>query len=255
MRFISFFTRRVARPPQAPPLASYPPAVRRAFYWYDSLSDWQRIQYAGVAIVFLLACGGYMLGLGSAVVLARVESDDPALVATPTDIPTEIPTATDVPDTPTAVPTNTPVPSPTRPPTLAPTATPFTAPVISEPPAAPRDVPAVIAPPARSAPTVAVRPRNVETGSGAVATAPARAVVRTEAPEVVVPTSGSARDVTPVATVRSQPLVTSVPTVAGQPAPLLKPSGPTAVPTRAANAQPTPLLQPQPTTARTPASR
>src|SRR5207248_7022858 len=66
---------RAARKPNGPMLAGYPPAVRRALFWYDSLTDWQRIRYACVAILFLLACGGYLLGLGSTILLQRVEAE------------------------------------------------------------------------------------------------------------------------------------------------------------------------------------
>ena len=81
---------RTVRAPHGSPLAGYPPRLRRVFFWFDSLSDWQRVQYAAIAIVFLLACGGYLLGLGSAVVLARVDAEQPELAAAPT--PTEEPT-------------------------------------------------------------------------------------------------------------------------------------------------------------------
>ena len=50
-RLRDFFTRAV-RSPHAPPQASYPPAVQRALFWYDRLTDWQRIQYAGIASLF-----------------------------------------------------------------------------------------------------------------------------------------------------------------------------------------------------------
>ena len=67
------FGERHARTQPAALLAGYPPRVRRLFIWYDALTDWQRVKYAGVAILFLLACGGYLLGLGSTMVLQRVE--------------------------------------------------------------------------------------------------------------------------------------------------------------------------------------
>ena len=69
------FDERRARTVPAAPFAGYPPRVRRLFVWYDALSDWQRVKYAGVAILFLLACGGYLLGLGSTMVLQRVEME------------------------------------------------------------------------------------------------------------------------------------------------------------------------------------
>jgi hypothetical protein len=45
-----------------------------------------------VAILFLLACGGYLLGLGSTILLQRVEAQEAALAAVP--LPTVEPTAT-----------------------------------------------------------------------------------------------------------------------------------------------------------------
>ena len=59
------FGERRARTEPAAPFSGYPPRVRRLFFWYDALSDGQRVKYALVAILFLLACGGYLLGLGS----------------------------------------------------------------------------------------------------------------------------------------------------------------------------------------------
>jgi hypothetical protein len=240
------------------------------FFWYDSLSDWQRIQYVGVTILFLLACGGYMLGLGSAVVLARVESDQSMLAAeVPTEAPTLEPTATALPVVPTA-PTNTPLPTATRAPTRLPTSTPFTAPVINEPPAAPREVPAATAPVviAPRATATIVRPRILETAPGVVAT-PASRVLRTPAPVTAEasPVRPPVRDATAVPTAPAPPVVTAPPTTVATraiaPTPLLKPSGPTAAPTRPAAAvtppaaQPTPLLQPaqsQQTPVKTPVS-
>ena len=68
------FDERRARTQSGPLLAGYPPHVRRLFAWYDALSDWQRVKYALAAILFLLACGGYLLGLGSAMVLTKMET-------------------------------------------------------------------------------------------------------------------------------------------------------------------------------------
>ena len=34
-----------------PPQASYPAWLRRVLYWYDRLTEWQRIQYAVAAIL------------------------------------------------------------------------------------------------------------------------------------------------------------------------------------------------------------
>ena len=62
------FDERRARTQPIALLGGYPPRVRRLFFWYDGLSDWQRVKYAAVAILFLLACGGYLLGLGSTMV-------------------------------------------------------------------------------------------------------------------------------------------------------------------------------------------
>ena len=78
-----FSNTRRPRTPQGPPLAGYPAPLRRLIFWYDALNDWQRVQYAVAASLFLLACGGYLLGLGSTMVLQRVESEDAALAAQP----------------------------------------------------------------------------------------------------------------------------------------------------------------------------
>jgi hypothetical protein len=267
------FNARSPREPQGPPLASYPPSVRRVFFWYDSLTDWQRIQYAGITILFLLACGGYMLGLGSAVVLARVDSDQAALAADapPTDEPTQEPTATALPVVPTAIPSDTPVPSPTRPPTPVPTSTPFSAPVIAEPPAAPREVPAAPAAPAVIAPrftATSARPRILETAPAVVPTEGVR-VIRTAPPatSAATPVREPIREATSAPTTRAQSVATVAPTTvvtqAIVPTALLKPSGATTAPTRPAAgvtpaAQATPLLQPaqsQQTPVKTPATR
>src|SRR5207237_8081460 len=162
---------RRARPQPVPLLGGYPPHVRRLFVWYDALSDWQRVKSALAAILFLLACGGYLLGLRSAMVLQRVELEAVALAAQP--LPTIEPTATDeamvVAAAAPASPTATAQPSPTRvPPTSLPTQTPFTAPQISEPRAVPRNLPAAPAPvapaaPARTPTPDPTRPRNLET--------------------------------------------------------------------------------------------
>jgi hypothetical protein len=265
------FNARSARPPQGPPLAGYPPVLRRVFFWYDSLSDWQRVQYAATAILFLLACGGYLLGLGSAVVLARVDSEQPTLAAqvVATEVPTVEPSATPLEVVPTAVPTSTRAPTATPlPPTPVPTHTPFTAPVIDEPPAAPRLVPAAPVAPAvvapRATPTTAARPRNIESTPAVSIPTPITRIVRTAAPAVVEATAPPApvREVPAAPTTgRAQPAVTSAPAAPAAPTALLKPSGPTAAPTRppaAATAQPaqsTAVLQPQQTPGKTPASR
>src|SRR3954470_10899137 len=76
-------------------LLAYPPRVRLLFHWFDGLSDWQRVRYALTGIVFLLACAGYLLGLGSTILLQRVEAHDAELAAQrlntpePTVLPTE----------------------------------------------------------------------------------------------------------------------------------------------------------------------
>jgi hypothetical protein len=247
------FNGRAVRPPQGPPLAAYPPPVRRVMFWYDSLSDWQRIQYAAVAGLFLLACGGYLLGLGSTIVLARVEAEQAALAAQP--LPTLETAPTQAPATlaPTAAPSLTPLPSATPKPTSPPpSATPFTGPVIAEPPAVPRQLPAapvVVAPAAPAAPRVTptAKPRNVETSKpeppAASVLTPTPGLVR-NTPVVVVPTAVRAQ-ATPTALLR---VVTPLPT----PPPTAPPSRgapPTSAPTRAAAATP---AAPAPTSVKTP---
>lgn len=227
------------------PLAGYAPAVRRLIFWYDGLTDRQRLQYIGIAILFLLACGGYLLGLGSTIMLQRVEAEEAFLAAQP--LPTEEPTPTEVVVAPTAAPTNTLLPSPTPvPPTAAPTRTPFAAPEIAEPPAAPRVLPAeapaapVVPAARRPTATPTTKPRNLETS-------------RPEPPaaSVETPTPGLVR-----------PAATSVPTAVRRAtaAPTLKPAAiatvavtPTTAPTRAAVVAATPTRA-APTPAKTPQS-
>ena len=247
---------RLVRPAQGPPLATYPPTLRRVFFWYDSLSDWQRVQYAGVTIMFLLACAGYLLGLGSAIVLARVESQQELLAAEA--LPTEPPTATSTTSVPVALPsaapTGTAAPSPTV--ALRPSATPFEAPVIAEPPAVPRQLPAapaVVAPAAPAAPRTtptANRPRNLETSKpeapSAIKLSPTPGVARPP----VRATATVGRQSTPVST--SVVRVTPAPTVSARatarpPTPTTAPAHVatvTAVPTKAAQVQPTPTKTP-----------
>jgi hypothetical protein len=236
--------------------------VRRVLFWYDHLSDWQRVKYAGVAILFLLACGGYLLGLGSEIVLQRVAAQEALLAAEelPTGEPTPDPTSTAV--SVAAViptpPTSTPAPTATSvPPTRIPTPTPFSAPQIAEPPALPRQLPAapiVVAPVApRATPTVA-KPRNVETSkpelpAGSVAT-PTAGVVR------ALPVGTAVRAATPGATTRPGSASTPLPTLAVPPtrAPTaasvrLAPTQPAGTPTRA------PQNTPAPTPVKTPAAR
>ena len=242
MTLRDLFTRAV-RSPHAPPQASYPPAVQRALFWYDRLTDWQRIQYAGIASLFLLACGGYLLGLGSTILLQRVEAEEAALAAAP--LPTLEPTAVVLADTPTAVATNTRVPSPTAfPPTAAPSVTPFSAPVIAEPPAVPRQLPAapvVVAPVAPRATATPDKPRNLETSKPE----PPAASISTSTPGLartvrpVVPTA--VRQATPTATTSSRAAGTStaLPTLA--------------MPATTAPTSRVPAQTPKPTVAPTPA--
>jgi hypothetical protein len=181
------FNERRARIQPGPPLAGYPSWARSLIVWFDDLTDWQRIKYALAAILFLVACIGYLLGLGSTMVVQRVALESEALAAAP--LPSAAPTATASPPTAVAIaalPTSTPTapPSPiARPATPAPSATPFAAPQIAEPRAVPRSIPAqappAIAPvaPLRASPTPE-RPRNVET-------TPTPPVARTALPTAV----------------------------------------------------------------------
>ena len=253
MTFIGL-NQRTPRPPHGPPLAGYPPTIRRVLFWYDTLTDWQRLQYTCVVILFLLACGGYLLGLGSAIVLARVDSGQAlAAEALPTEDATLAPTA--LPVIATAVPTLTPRPTATRePPTPVPTQTPFSAPVIAEPPAVPRQLPAapaVVAPAAPRAVPTSAKPRNLETAqpeapSARVAT-PTPGLVRL-AVRTAQPTSPTLRQAaTP--TPRTD-IATALPTLAVPPTAVSKPAAvatpvPTAAPTRAqAPATSTPVKTP-----------
>src|SRR5919199_4552832 len=116
--------RRRVRTERWPPQSAYPASLRRLMFWYDQLSDWQRIQYALCGVLFLVACAGYLLGLGSTVLLQRVQAEEAAALAAE-PLPTPEPTAQVV-DEPTAVPTPAPTPTPVRPtpPPLPPTPVP-----------------------------------------------------------------------------------------------------------------------------------
>jgi hypothetical protein len=111
------------------------------------------------------------------------------------------------------------------PPTEKPTATPFSAPVIAEPPAAPRQLPAapvVVAPVVpRNTPTVA-KPRNLETSKPE----PPAASVATSTPAVraqrtVLPTA--VRQPTPAPTVRAVEAIKPTATPPPPPAPTATP--------------------------------
>src|SRR5918998_2313491 len=114
---------RRARPGGYLPLDGYPAWLRQPLAWYDTLSEWQRVQYAVVAGLFLLACAGYLLGLGSTVLLQRVEAEEAAAAqaqAVPTVGPTPLPVAAAEP-TPTLAPTPEPLPTSTPTPVATPT--------------------------------------------------------------------------------------------------------------------------------------
>ena len=239
-----FKDERRPRTEQGPPLAGYPAAVRRLFFWFDQLSDAQRLKYALAAILFLLACGGYLLGLGSAIVLQRVEAESNALAAEP--LPTEelAPTpdvAAGAQVEPSLAPTAQPSPT-SLPPTPQPTATPFSAPVIADVPAVPRQLPAapvVVAPVAPRTTPTAAKPRNLETSKPeppavSIAT-PTRGVIVVRTPISAAPTA--VRQAT-----AARPLATRPPT----PLPTLALHGATATPVPS---------RPTPTPARTPPVR
>ena len=169
---VIFSNERRPRTPQGPPLARYPALLRRLMFWYDDLTDWQRVQYALAASLFLLACGGYLLGLGSTMVVQRVALED-AVLSAQALATAAVPTATieplALPSLPTATPTDVPrqPSSTTVPPTAAPVREPFSGPVIAEPPAVPRSLPAnlppaVVAPVAPRGTPTPDKPRNLE---------------------------------------------------------------------------------------------
>jgi len=210
-----------ARGPQRPLLASYPPRVRRIFAWYDALTDWQRVRYALTAVVFLVACAGYLLGLGSTVLLQRIEAEDAMMAAQRllTPIPTAEPTAEPVlalvePTPPP--PTNTLAPRPTASATPRPaTPTPFSGPQITEKPAVPRSVPVNPLPraPAVTVPSPTAKPRNLENATPLVTppartATPATPVVRTPTARPGTATPSPAAAQTPAATAQATPLPT-----------------------------------------------
>lgn len=49
--------------------------------WYDAMSDWDRVKYGLAAMLFMVACGGYLLGLSSTLLLRRVEAQEANLAA------------------------------------------------------------------------------------------------------------------------------------------------------------------------------
>ncbi|HEX8968727.1 MAG TPA: hypothetical protein VF937_12655 [Chloroflexota bacterium] len=217
------FTERRARNTRGPLLASYPPRIRRLLFWFDGLTDWQRLQYAAVAILFLLACAGYLLGLGSTILLQRVEAQ--GLVLSADVIPTPEPTSESLAAAPTLSPTSTPAPTATpAPPTVVATRTPFSGPQIAEPPAAPRllpAAPAAVAPSAPRATATVARPRNLETSKP-----------EPPAASLLTPTPGLARSArtavaTAVRVATRQP--TARPTTPGTPPPAPAVSTPTPV--------------------------
>jgi hypothetical protein len=254
------FNARAIREAHGPLLAGYPPPLRRVFFWYDNLSDFQRVQYAVIAMLFLIACGGYLLGLGSTIVLARVEAEQAAALAD-APLPTLEPTATEVPAPvlATLAPTFTPAPSATPlPPTPRASATPFNAPVIAEPPAAPRQLPAApvnVAPVAPRATATVAKPRNLETS-------------KPEAPaaSLLTPTPGLVRTVRTTVPTAVRQLATAAPTSeirrGSTPLPTLavpetpqiaRTSAPASGPTRAAAVTAQPTSPPaQPTAVKTP---
>jgi hypothetical protein len=216
-------------------LSSYPPRVRRVFYWFDGLSDWQRLRYALTGIVFLLACAGYLLGLGSTILLQRVEAHDAELAAqrlltpeptvAPTDEPVLLPVVL---PSPSAAAAASPTIGPSDTPTARPfTPTPFSAPELSERPAVPRSVP--VNPPPRApvvaVPTPTTKPRNLENATPqAKPTAgrtPTALAARTPTPAQSQPApatptrAAQAPQTTPLPTLRV--LATSAPTPANRP--------------------------------------
>jgi hypothetical protein len=247
------FNERRARFQPGSPLAGYPAWARRLMMWSDALTDWQRIQYALAAIIFLVACAGYLLGLGSTMVVQRVALESEALAAAP--LPSAVPTATvEAPTAVAAALTSTPTaePSPTLVPTLPPTPTPFAAPQIAEPPAAPRSIPAQAPPalapaaPVRATPTPD-RPRNLETKPDATSTP---GVQRT-----VVPTAAARQPTSATPAARATPASgTALPTLAlpatKAPTPASQPTAATPIPPTAAPRPPT-----TPTAVRTPPVR
>jgi hypothetical protein len=224
LRLPSFFERR-PRSAEEQQLANYPPRIRRFFGWIDALTDWQRIQYACVAILFLLACGGYLLGLGSTILLQRAEAaQEAALAAAPLPTLEPTPTETAEPLTPTPAPTRTALPTETAvPPTKAPTSTPINVPMIAEPAPVLRQVPAA---PAPAAPVAPVAPKPTSTLEKPTATSvPTAAPVRT----VRATATTAVRQVTPAATSRATVAATQPPSPAS-PVTAVATGGPTRPP-------------------------
>ena len=73
------FLERRARTQSASLLADYPVPVRRLLYWYDGLSDWQRIKYASATSMTIASAT--MLQVGN-----QAASVKPAIIETVSEI-------------------------------------------------------------------------------------------------------------------------------------------------------------------------
>ena len=183
----------------------YPPVVQRLFAWYDGLTDRERVQYAIVAMLFLLACGGYLLGLGSTLLLQRVEAQDAMLpLVAPT--PSSQPTPREVAVVATPEPTGTPLQPTHGPPSAEPspgnrTPTPFALAQIAEPRVQPRVIArpqvAPVAPVSQRPTPMAAKPRNLEDTTPESPAASFATPARADAQALVVASTAPTRPPTP----------------------------------------------------------
>ncbi len=216
------------------------PRIRQVVDWYDSLTDLERVKYGILAMLFLLACSGYLLGLGSTILVRRVEAESAQLAEkalTPGSFSLSQPTTE---GGATATPT----------PTASSDSPLLTAPGITEVPLVPRVLPAEPVPVIPSP----GKPRNLEVASPQPSTVPrgTPTAVRTGTPGLIGtpaltptrPTGGSTPSfATPTAVGTLAPQGTATPTPANvRPPPPLPatatPARPVGTPTPLANSRP-----------------
>ncbi len=211
------------------------PRVRQLVDWYDSLMDRERVKYGIFAMLFLLACSGYLLGLGSTILVRRVEAE--SAVAAQRALPAGAGVEGLV--NPNAAANATPTPTASSNNPL------LTAPGITEVPLVPRMLPEE---PQPSVPTPS-KPRNLELASpqptlGTRTPTPARTGTPVGTPGLTgTRTAGTATPslyATPPALATFAPTATPAPrrqTPVTTPAPLTRPAG---TPTPASNLRPSP---------------
>ncbi len=189
----------------APPPARSP--QQRLLAWYDALTDWERVKYGIATMLLLLATGGYLLGLGSTILVRRVEAEVQSLAPSGPAAPTPEATsrvAAVAPGSPS------PAPEPSAPPGPL-----LNAPPINEVPLVPR-APAPAPQDSRPVATPS-KPRITES----LTPSPTARVVRTPAPAPGVSNGSPVPSATPPALTPGVRTPTSTPTarIGSAPAP------------------------------------